>query len=318
MNKMENLKLPDLDNKDYPQICFVKRYRHLGTTRYAFSNVSISKSISKFFLEWLENNFESIKGKEIVPYNPSVPLETLETIDLMNIENWKYFVQKAFTLNENESDLEKVKKHLVGFMIYLKKENTIYGQIRKVLPSSILNKKGVYNVYFGESTFNEIKKESEFKIDDQADLIFKYSDDSSDSIIFNKENFKLIFDMKEEEKREALSVVENFEIFSNDGECLPKIKFFVENDRTLQSMLINPCFKDYVNEIDFQILKELKEEVEGKVSFELNHNDETFILPEGHEKQAVKDLIKSISGRYNRSLNKRHILENGNVMRVLK
>ena len=70
-------------------------------------------------------------------------------------------------------------------------------------------------------------------------------------------------------------------------------------------------------EVGFKLIF-IEDAYKFRISFELNHNDETFILPEGHEKQAVKDLIKSISGRYNRSLNKRHILENGNVMRVLK
>lgn len=315
---MENIELPQLDKKDYPQICFIKKYRDNKTTRYTFSNVSISKEISETFLEWLKINFGNALGKTFVPYNPSIPLENLETINLQSIENWKYFEQKAFALNEKESDLEKVKKHLVGFMIYLKKADIIYGQIRRVSPSSILNKKGIYNLCFRESTFNEIKEENEFKIDDQADLIFKHSQNSSYSIIFDKENFKLVFDMKEEEKREALLNVESFGIFSNDGACLTKIKYLIENDRTLQSMLINPCFKNYINEIDFEVLKELKEEVQEEICFELDYNNEIFILPEGNEKQAVKDLIKSISGRYNRSLNKKHILESGNVMRVLK
>ncbi|KKG07784.1 hypothetical protein [Methanosarcina sp. 2.H.A.1B.4] len=318
MSKMVNIELPELEKKDYPQICFIKKYRHQGTTRYTFLNIATSKEISKTLLKWLEKNFQSIVGKTIVPYNPSIPLENLESVDLRSLQNWQYFEQKAFTLNENENDLDKIKKHLVGFMIYLKKGNTTYGQIRRTAPSSVLNKKGVYNVYFGESIFNEIKEEKEFKIDDKADLIFKHSEDASDSIIFDKENFKLIFDMKEEEKREALLIIETFEIFSTDGESLTKIKVFVENDRTLQSMLINPSFKDYINEIDFQVLRELKEEVQERICFELDHENGKLILPEGNEKQAVKDLIKSISGRYNRSLNKKHVLENGNVMRVLK
>lgn len=323
---MIDFEFPEFDEKDYPQICFIKKSRIKGKTTYTFLKASIEKEISKTFRGWFTENIRKAEERKIDTYNPSISSDSIEWIDLNSVNNWDLFLEKAFCINEDETErsnrsiasLDEVKRHLIGFIIYIKKDKSIYGQIRKRSPSNVLNKSGIYNIYFGNSVFNEMKEEKGFQVDEFADLIFEVSDESSYAIIYNKSNFKDIFDMREQEKRDALEVISKVSLFTKNKVVYEKIMIIVEDDRNLQKMLINPSFSEYFEEVDFSVLNELKNEVSNGVNFEIDVTNQDLILPVGKEKEAVKDIIKSVTGRYKRSLNRKHIVESGNVKRVLK
>lgn len=312
---------PTFSNEDQAQICLIRKYRTTNgeerKTNYSFFKIGVHKTISEEIKKWLVENFKKIEGKQIIEYNPSTELEELEKIELNGLEVWKDFEEKAFSgLNFQEIDLNQLKKNLSGIIIFIKKNGEIYGQIRKVTRSNVLDKKGWYTLFFGEDKFNNLIEEKGIRLDKNADFIFYCKDNKCEGIILDKTNFKSIFDLWEEYKKKALVNAKEIELFKNSqySDSFYKI---VEEDRIIQKMLINPAFEEYLNELNYADLLSLKQEVPD-ISFELNENSKQFVLPQGKEKEAIRDLIKLISGRFSRSINNKHVMETSGIRRVLK
>ncbi|PJE81270.1 hypothetical protein COU58_03500 [Candidatus Pacearchaeota archaeon CG10_big_fil_rev_8_21_14_0_10_32_42] len=315
------VEIPIFNEEDQAQICLIRKYRTTNgeekKTNYSFFKIGVHKKISDEIKGWLSENFKKIENKNIIEYNPSVEMEELEKVELNGLEVWKEFEEKAFSgFNFQEIDLTKLKTHLSGIIIFIKKGDEVYGQIRKVTRANILDRKGWYTLFFGKDKFNDLIEEKGIRLDKGADFIFYCKKEKCEGIILDKSNFKSIFDLWEEYKKKAIVNTKEIKLFK-ENEYSDSFYKIVEEDRIIQKMLINPAFEKYLNEIDYSDLKSLKQEVPN-IGFDLNEETQNFVLPVGKEKDAIRDLIKVISGRFGRSINNQHIIENSGVRRVLK
>lgn len=315
------VKIPEFKEEDYAQICFVKKYGRKkdgkNVTNYSFFKIGIRKEISKEVKEWVKQNFKKIKKEKIIDYNPSVELEDLERIDLKKLEAWNKFEQEAFDgINFRAPELNKLKSNLIAVIIFVKTINNYYGQIKRIFPGNILNQKGLYNLYFNGEEFNDLREESGLRLYKSADFIFCSDDKGSEGIVLNKENFNKIFDLWEEYKKRSLENAKEVKLFAQ-SQYFNSFCVVINEDKQIQKMLMNPVFENYLNEIGYGDLAKLKRQVPG-LNFELDDKQKDFILPKDNEKEAIRDLIKVISGRFGRSINNKHVVENSGIKRVLK
>ena len=303
---------PKLNNNNYVQICFIRKYRQNKKSYYVFYNVEIEKEISITLKGWLEKNIYLCNNKSFSSYNPSNYSNKYEYeyeyFNFESLDKWTIFSEKAFTIQNEKVELSDIKRNLIGYIIYVKIDGFILGQIRKLSPSNVLDKKGFYRLFFDNSKFNDLQEETGLRIDKKADLVFIKSDEKSEAIIFDQKNFKLIFDMHEEEKKEAIKILDKISILKNhpDYDVLMQI---TSDDRIIQRMLINPVVKNYLNEIDYSTIKQLKLELGDKIAFKIDDENQQIIFKTGNEKKGIHDLIKTVTSKYNRSLNNKHIIE---------
>jgi len=299
---------PELNNNNYVQICFIRKYRHNKKSYYVFYNVEIEKRISITLKEWLEQNISLCNNKSFSSYNPSNYSNEYEYFNFESLDKWTIFSEKAFTIQNEKVELSDIKRNLIGYIIYVKVDDFILGQIRKLSPSNVLDKKGFYRLLFDNSKFNDLHEEIGLRIDKKADLIFIKNDEKSEAIIFDQKNFKLIFDMHEEEKKEAIKILDKISILKNHPDY-DALKQITSDDRIIQRMLINPVVKNYLNEIDYFTIKQLKLELGDKIAFKIDDENQQIIFKTGNEKKGIHDLIKTVTSKYNRSLNNKHIIE---------
>ncbi|MEM4335413.1 MAG: hypothetical protein QXY61_00230 [Candidatus Anstonellales archaeon] len=300
------IKFPEI--KKNAELRFVRRYRQKGVTRYIFYRANINTEVSQVLKEWLSKEISKISDRELTDYTVD-NFQDVEYINLKTIDTWGEFEQKAFTLEHQENEiLEKIKNHLIAFIIYVKQDDEIIGYVRKITPKSLLNKKGWYVIFLKDSSFNEIKKQEGVEIDDLADLVFKISKNKSEGAILQKYNFNSIFDIFEQQKNDSIKILEMSDLITKHPEKA-EIENMVKSDRQIQQMLLNPLFKSHAKEVDFATLKKLKEEVGDKIHFELDETNKIPIFPADKRREAIKDFIKVISYRYQRDLDSKHILE---------
>lgn len=286
---------PELNNNNnYVQICFIRKYRQNKKTYYVFYNVEMEKGISITLKEWLEENINLCNNKSFSSYNPSNYSNEDEYFNFESLDKWTIFSEKAFTIQTEKVELSDIKRNLIGYIIYVKVDDFILGQIRKLSPSNVLDKKGFYRLLFDNSKFNDLHEEIGLRIDKKADLVFIKSDEKSEAIIFDQKNFKLIFDMHEEEKKEAIKILDKISILKNHPDY-DALKQITSDDRTIQRMLINPVVKNYLNEIDFSTIKQLKLELEDEIAFKIDDENQQIIFKTGNEKKGIHDLIKTVT-----------------------
>jgi len=301
-----SIKFPDI--KKNAELCFVRKYIQKGITRYNFYRANINTKVSQVLKEWLIKKTSELSDKKLEEYTVDNFHDT-EYINLKDINTWNEFEQKAFTLEHQKDEiLEKIKNHLIAFVVYVKQENLIIGYVRKITPTSLLNKRGQYFIFLGDSSFNEIKEQKGIEIDEFADLVFKISENKSEGAILQKYNFNSIFSIFEQQKTDAVKMLEKSDLITKHPQK-DEIENIVKSDRQIQRMLLNPLFKEHVNEVGFDTLKKLKEELGDKISFELDENNKLPIFPPDKMKEAIKDFIKTISYRYQRDLEGKHVLE---------
>jgi len=315
------IEVPKFREKDYLQFCLIKRYRvdkdRKKVTKYSFRKIGLSKEISPELRNWLLENINSIQGKKLDNYNPSTILEEPEIINLDEIPHWKLFLEKGFSgFNFDDVDLKKEKGNLVGIMIYVKKEGILWGQIKRIQKTNVLNQKGLYMLYLQKNNFNEIKEEKGIRFNKYFDLLFYSDGKKSTGIIFDKTNFKTILDLWEEDKIKSMENLEKVELFQQ-SQHIELIKEIAEKDMIVQRMLRNPAFEDYLNELTYSDFALLKEEI-PELNFELDSKNNDFIFPENNKKEAMKDLIKILCGRYSYCLNKKDIAENEGIKKVYR
>jgi len=290
------------------ELCFVRKYRQKGVTHYIFYRANIKTEVSEVLKEWLIKKTSEISNIELKEYTID-DFEDAEYINLKEINKWSEFEQKAFTLEHQEEEiLEKIKNHLIAFVIYVKQDDLVIGYIRKITPASLLNKKGLYSLFLKDSSFNEIKEQKGIEIDNSADLVFKISKDKSEGAILKKYNFNSIFDIFEQQKTDSVKILKESDLITKHPE-IAEIENIVKSDRQIQKMLLNPLFKEHAKEINFDTLKKLKDEVGDKICFELDESNKVPIFPADKKKEAIKDFIKTISYRYQRDLDSKHVLE---------
>lgn len=191
---MPKINFPKISKK--VQICFVRKYRQQGKTYYIFYRANINTKVSKVISNWMTNNIASVDSAEVTDYTLD-NYQTPEYVDLDTIDAWATFKEKAFSISKQEkSNLVKIKHNLVAFIVYVKLENTIFGYMRKITPSSVLNREGLFQVFLDDSTFNDIKEQKGLEIDPYSDLVFKIHQGKSEGIITKKFNFNSIVDRK--------------------------------------------------------------------------------------------------------------------------
>lgn len=300
------INFPELEKK--PQICFVRKYRHKGKTHYMFYHAKIKKKVSGVLLSWLSNNIQRVNGKEFEEATIS-NFQNPEYVNLNEVDIWQLFKEKAFTLEqENEEILEKIKQGLVAFVVYIKQGSNIIGYARNITPSKVLTKKGLYSIFLDDSTFNDIRERKGIEVDEYADLVFKISDRESEGVILVKYNYNSIFDIITQQRKDSIKALRKSPLF-NQHERKSEIEAIVNKNRMLQKMILNPIFKERVSEITFETFKTLKAELNSKVSFEIDETNQKVLFPNDKETEAIKDFIKTISSKFARDIDKKHILE---------
>lgn len=309
-----------VEENDGVQLVVIKKYASWNEkerqTNYSFFKIGLKKDISSKLKDWVIANFKSVKDKKIIDYNPSVELEDLEKIDLRNFNAWREFEDNAFKgINFKEIQLKQIGKSAVGLVMFVKTNDGVFGQIKRISPSYILSKGLSYILHFDGASFSDLKEETGIRLDHKADFIFYTNKEKSEGIIINKDNFNFVFDVWEEYKKKALSNSKNIKIFA-DSFCFDLLCQLVESDRQIQRMLINPLIERYLNEISYPELKALKNGAPS-LNFEIDEEKQDFILPLGNEKEAIRDLIKAVSGRFGFTINQKHLVENSGVRRIL-
>ena len=150
---MDNkIKFPNIEKN--AELCFVRKYRQKSVTRYIFYRANIKTKVSQVLKEWLIKKTSEVSDKKLGDYSAD-NFQDAEYINLKDINTWNEFEQKAFTIEHQENEiLEKIKNHLIAFIVYVKQDNLIIGYVRKITPTSLLNKKGLYSLFLEHSSFN--------------------------------------------------------------------------------------------------------------------------------------------------------------------
>ncbi len=306
-----------------PNLVFIKTYRSQTNegqkeTRYTFYRANIGSTVAQKLKEWLLENIGEVNGGKFEEYDISTEEGDYEYVDLSGIENWEHLKNRAFTLGtQDEVDLRKVKSNLKGYMIYSKiGDNNIIGLVRKITQSSVLDKRGIYRLYLAGSAFNEIKEERNVELDKYADLVFKTNNDVSEGVVLNKPNFNSIFDIQEQQRRQSMDVLDNLELIE-DHPQREEIVSIVQEDRRFQKMLINPIVREHMNEVTFDIIRTLKQEIPNELAFDIDEPNEQIIFQDENKKEGIHDFIKVIGWRYSRTVDLSHIIE-GTPSEVVK
>ena len=312
----KKIKFPDIEDKEKAQLVFVRKYRQNKVTRYIFYRANINKNVSEELKKWLKEHIKKVEDKTLNEYSPD-NYKDLEYVDLPSIDKWEFFQKHAFSIKSQEhADLSKIKSNLVAFIIYIQKGKEIIGSIRKITPSNVLNKTGLFTLFLENSAFNELREDKGIRIDKYSDFVFKITKDKSEGVIITKYNFNSIFDVYEQQKKESIKLLKNCTVISSHPES-NDIQEIVKSDRTIQRMLINPIVKDHMNEINFDIIKNLKNEIQTTLAFEIDEQNKQIVFPNNNKKEAIRDFIKVISWKYSRSLDSTHIVE-GNPEKIIK
>jgi len=96
------INFPDIEKG--VNLCFVRKYRNEGKTRYIFYHANIKNKVSQVLKEWLIDHIKNINNKEYPEYTQT-NFEDSEYVLLDNIEVWKEFTDEAFSLETQEEAL---------------------------------------------------------------------------------------------------------------------------------------------------------------------------------------------------------------------
>lgn len=304
------------DTQVKAQLCFGKKYRAERETRYVFYRANTNSEVADGLKAWLINNIKNINVDRIDAHEePSA-----HCIKLNEISKWKNFDDNAFKIECQElGDLKKIKRNLNNFVIYIKlDEDHIVGQIKKLGPSSVLMKRGYYKLGFENNAFDTLEEEKHVEITMFWDFIFFIYKDQRIGLVNSSsncfENFESIFDMYEQYQEKAKDIMSKstcFPMFRKPDQILE----IINADRTIQKMLINSVSQKGISEAQKENIKQIKEELRDEVRFEIK--DESIILQEGKEKEALKDLIKALGYHFNKTLIGEHVIE-GTPKRILE
>lgn len=306
-----------------PNLVFIKTYRSQTSegqkeTKYTFYRVNIAINVAQKLKDWLIENVNEVNGGKFKEYDISTEEGEYEYVDLSGIENWKYLKNRAFSLNtQDEIDLRKVKSHLKGYIVYSKIDGeNLIGIVRRIYPASVLDQKKMYRLFLTGSAFNEIKEDRNVKIDKDADLVFKSNNEVSEGVVLNKPNFNSVFDINEQQRKQSIEVLGNLELIE-DHPQRDEIVSIVRDDRRFQKMLINPIVLEHMNEVTFEVIRSLKQEIPDELAFDIDESNEQIIFPDENKKEGIRHFIKVIGWRYSRTVDLSHIIE-GTPSEVVK
>jgi len=308
------INFPAIEKK--PRLCFVRKYRQNKLTRYIFYRADINQKVSRFIKDWLSKRLSEVDNKEYGNYTMD-NFDDYEFVDLGTINSWKDFEEKAFSISTQEdSILEKIRHNLIAYIVYVKQKNGTFGFIRKITPSSLLNKKGLYSLFMDNSSFNDIKEQKGIEIDEYSDLVFLKDENGSMGIIRNKYYFNGIFDIFTQQKNDAVEIIHNDPVLQGHP-SLNIIEKEVSNNRMFQKMLLNPVVSKNLEVVNFEQFKKAKDDLGTEVSYEVDEENKTIIFPVGSEKDAVHSYIRVKGYKYQKTIDDKHYLES-NPERVIK
>jgi len=288
------------------QMCFCRWYRKNGNTKYTFYRANITKKIAIEFKKWLITHINYLNDREIENISEYGD-GCLPSIDLNNIDTWKYFGENAFNLKCQElTDLKSIKHNLKSYIIYIKYDDILVGYTTRLKPSHVLAKKGMFKLQFDNSTFNQINDNNGVEINNSCSFLFISNRTMNIGLIFNMDDFESIFDMNEQYQIEAENIIRKSDIFQCFGNK-DRILEIVKSDRTVQKMLRNPVSQKSFTEININDIGIIKTYLGNDVNFTID-DDNNIRLGE-NEKEAFKDLIKAVGHHFNKTLFGDHIIE---------
>ncbi|MDO8508937.1 MAG: hypothetical protein Q7S27_04600 [Nanoarchaeota archaeon] len=297
-------------------LCFVRKYRNSGKTHYIFYKASIKNKVSLILKDWLINQINKINNKDYPDYTLT-NFENPEYISLEEINVWKDFKEKAFSIDTQEDEiLSKIKNQLTAFIIYSKKGKEIIGYTRKISSSNVLTKKGLFSLLLDDSSFNELIEQEGVEIDKYADLIFKISEIKDEGIILNKYDFNGTFDIIEQQRNEALEIVRKDPVIKNNP-SFQMVESEISKNRTFQKMLLNPVVNKNLEMVDYEYLKKAKNNLGFEITYDLDEKNKTIIFPQGKEKESIHSYLKVKGHKYQKTIDDKHYLES-NPERVIK
>jgi hypothetical protein len=297
-------------------LCFVRKYRNKGKSYYVFYRANINNKVSQKLKEWFQNQINQIDNKEY-PIYTKTNFEDYEYVQLDNVSVWQDFLDKAFSLETQEDEiLSKIKNQLTAFIVYHKKGNEIIGYSRRILPSSVLSKEGLFALFLEDSSFSDLVEQKGVEIDKYADLVFKITKEKSEGIILNKYNFNGTFDIIEQQKNEALEIIRRDPIIKNNP-SFSMVESEISKNRTFQKMLLNPVVNKNLEAVDYEYLKTAKEKLGTEIEYNLDEQNKTIIFPVGKEKEAIHSYLKAKGYKYQKTIDDKHYLES-NPERVIK
>ncbi|MDQ1254248.1 MAG: hypothetical protein QG646_3474 [Euryarchaeota archaeon] len=296
------------DDADYAHICFIRKYRdNHKKTKYVFKSPEIdTKKVSNKLLMWMKENFAKIDFDNICKYNPGVPQETNEWAILDGVSTWSYFknpLEHNFDREISQNELDRMSLNFAGIMIFCKKNECFYGQITRLQPKFVLNNSESFLAIFDSDANNyisELRDEKGFRISSRADILFNTDAKKvTRSIIFSKKNFEDIFDLSWELEQNAISMINQMEVFV-ENPAFKSIQDVVKEDRIVQRMLNNRVLLEgEVKYLTFSELKRLKEIAGSILLFDISEDGKSFVLPDDANKgKALRQIIKAISRRY--------------------
>jgi len=290
------------------ELCFCRKYRISRNTRYAFYRGEIDKTVTEELKKWLIDNIQQLENREISKFAEGGE-GSIFSIELDDINTWNSFEENAFSLENQEefTDLKVIRDNLNNYIIYIKLEDALIGQIRRMQPKNVLDKKGRFSMFFDNSTFNVLREDKGVRLDKYCDFLFIVKENKKLGIITNKEKFESIFDMYEQYQQEAENIISSSEIFLSFGDQTRMIEM-VKTDRIIQKMLRNPVAQRGFSEVKGEDIVRIKEDLKDSVKFEINEKGE-IVFPSENEKAAFRDLIKVIGHHFNETLFQKHIIE---------
>jgi hypothetical protein len=285
------------------QLCFIKKVNR-QKQKYEFYRASIKEEVSVELRDWLEENFQQLekikrRQKKLERFDPDAESK-YSYFDSKDIhERWKEFEQGAFTIaGQMSMGFKGTKKFKNGYIIYIRKDGMIFGQINKISDSYILPEP---KRFFLTTAFNKIVPEEGVRLNKEPDVLFHNSNKKNriEFVIYNKNNFEFLFDYKDYKSDRAKKFLE-------------RIKDLFEIDITSESILSTLLDDNIINTLnkpnitidsqyncDIKYLQEVKKNYPS-LQFDIENNK--IKLPDVNDKklskQAFRELIRAISYHY--------------------
>jgi hypothetical protein len=288
----------------YAQLCFIKKVNQKDQY-YLFKRANIHVDVSRELGRWLKDNFDELNNmlrfKPLEPYDPVANGRKI-SLNLEEIkERWEEFISRAFKLTQHDAaEFDDIMKFKDGYIIYVQLDGKIYGQINKISTSYILPEpKG----FFLTKSFKQIIQEEGVRLVKEADILFYPSSregKETEFIVFNKNNFEMLFDYSEYKRKMALEFLKGMKnIFTFNimkEEVLEALW-----DKNIINMVNKPMIKDDKQyNYDIQYLNNVKREYPD-LKFQVDIEENKVTLPEQDPKEKKKafiEVMKAVSYHY--------------------
>ena len=314
---------------------FGKKKRRENKTTYTFYETLTDEKVRKSLLSFFRSNLEKLKNDNITNNPNEDSPEAYCTVNLEGIDVWNQFesciysdanISKFKDIDDNQiqknkkqvqqvNTLKEIKSNLNHYLLINECENCILGQISRIKSSKVLY--GKKWIFFEREKFTEMKEDENIELEERDSILFFINKQYKLGFINNLDEYDEIFDMNQQYVNNAIKVINESE-FSN---CcnIDVVERIVRSDRNIQRMLNRPLTANSFKKFDLNDVNDSFETFstfDVEKAYDVNFDNNEFIIDRNNEKESLKNIIKFIGGYYNQSLNGKYLIE-GNPKHII-